>query len=151
MHVSCISHTWFIYNLNTILYQHNIYPIGTICTILAWYWRSTPQSFCNPPSCLGIPPLSLDPSLLTWKSLLWRDSRPLRSLVGCILTFPPPPSSAPHFLFPFPQRFPISNTCPPMTTLRYRLHIVRYSQVIGAEVPTVQWNQPFVYVRTYYT
>jgi hypothetical protein len=24
-------------------------------------WRSTPQSFCKPPFCLGIPPLFLEP------------------------------------------------------------------------------------------
>ncbi len=80
---------------------------------------------CKPPFCLRIPPLSLGP-LLTYLGippLVWCDSRPLRSLVGCILTFSPSP--APHPLFPFPQQFPISNTCPPTTTLRHRLHIVQ--------------------------
>jgi hypothetical protein len=71
-------------------------------------WRSTPQSFCKPPICLGIPPLFLEP-LLTYLEippLAWCDSRLLRSLVGWILTpllcspFPfPPPPTVPHFQY----------------------------------------------------
>jgi hypothetical protein len=33
--LSCILLTWFIYKLNTILYEHDIYTISTICTRLA--------------------------------------------------------------------------------------------------------------------
>jgi hypothetical protein len=68
-----------------------------------------------------------EPLFTYLESLLcvWCDSRPLWSQVACVLTFPLPlpfPSS-----FPAPQRFPNSNMCPPTTTLRHRLHIVRYN------------------------
>jgi hypothetical protein len=71
-------------------------------------------------------PLFLSFFLLTWYPSFasWCDSHPIKSLVGCILTSPP---FAPHSLFPFPQQFPISNTCPSTRTLRNWLHIVRYN------------------------
>jgi hypothetical protein len=58
-------------------------------------------------------------SLLTYlESLLCLVVRfPSTLIPGWLYTDPPP----------FPQRFPISNTCPPTMTLRYRLHTVRYN------------------------
>jgi hypothetical protein len=82
-------------------------------------------SFC----CLEIPlPTSGKPSL-TYLEIppLCRgaNSRPLRSQVGCILTPPPLPCS------PSPsQRLLLRNACPLKTTLRYRLHIVRYTSTL---------------------
>jgi hypothetical protein len=77
------------------------------------------------PLCLESLPLFLN-SLLTWlESLLCVVVRfPSTLIPGWLYTDLPPLSSP--FPFPLPQRFPISNTCPPTTTLRYRLHIVRY-------------------------
>jgi hypothetical protein len=86
-----------------------------------------PNPFLTSPfCCLEIPlPTSWKPSL-TYLEIppLCRgaNSHPLWSQVGCILT-PPPHSPAP--LSPS-QRFPLLNRCPLETTLRYRLHIVRY-------------------------
>ncbi len=88
-----------------------------ILLITLFAWKSLPPSWA--------------PFLLTWNPSFasWCDSRPLRSLVGCTLTSPPPPF-APHSLFPFSQRFPISNTCPSTTTLRHRLHIDWYTHIV---------------------
>jgi hypothetical protein len=87
-----------------------------------------PSPFPTTPfCCLEIPPLiSWNPSLtyLEIPSLCrGLNSRPLWSLVGCILT--PPPS--PPFLFLPPNGSPYSNACPPTTTLRYRLLIIQYN------------------------
>jgi hypothetical protein len=49
---------------------------------------------------------------------------PSTQVPGWLYTDLPLPSSPSPF--PFPQWFPISNTCPLTTTLRYWLHIVRY-------------------------
>ncbi len=85
---------------------------------------------------LVIPPLpekSLPCSCIPFtylESLLcvWCDSGPLWSQVACVLTSPLPLPSP--FSFPAPQRFPISTMCPPTTTLRHRLHIVRYKRCL---------------------
>jgi hypothetical protein len=69
-------------------------------------------------------PLELSPYLLgNPSSVSWRES-PSALIPGWLYTDLPPFSSP----FPFlpPQRFPFSNACPSTTTLRYRLHIVRY-------------------------
>jgi hypothetical protein len=96
-HVSCISHTWFIYNLNTIFYLHNIYKEVP-----------APNPFLTSPfCCLEIPPLISWKLHLTYLEIphLCRgaNSCPLWSLVGCK-----------------------PNACPLTTTLRYWLHIVQY-------------------------
>ncbi len=82
-------------------------------------WKSLPLLLGNLPlTYLEIPPLCRG-----------ANSHPLCSLVSCKLTPPP--------FFPIPlspsQRFPFSNACPPTTTLRYRLHIVRYTYKILAK------------------
>jgi hypothetical protein len=117
----------------TIFYLHDIYTISTI------YGGACPNPFDNP-LLLGIPyPYSLNSPLtyLDPSSVLWCDPCPLWSLVGCILTPPP--------FLPIPQRFPFSKACPPTTTLRYQLHIVRYTKVIydlkvRAKCDLWQWN-----------
>jgi hypothetical protein len=68
--------------------------------------------------------LELFPYLLgNPSSVSWRKS-PSTLIPGWLYTDPPPSSPFP---FPLPQRFPISNACPPTTTLRYQLHTVRYN------------------------
>ncbi len=76
-----------------------------------------------------------DNPFITWKSLpyllgnpsfvSWRKF-PSTLVPGWLYTEPPSPS-------PFPlspsNSFPCSNACPLKTTLRYRLHIVRYTTV----------------------
>jgi hypothetical protein len=73
-----------------------------------------PPLFPIPFYLLGIPP--------------WHVAQFPSTLVpGCLCTDLPPPFLSPHPPFPFPQRFLILNTCPPTTTSRHRLHIVRYT------------------------
>jgi hypothetical protein len=80
------------------------------------------------PFCLEIPiPVPVLPFYLLGIPPLHRGATPVHSDPWLAVNWPPPPPFAPHSLFPFPQWFPISNTCPPTTTLRYRLHIVWYS------------------------
>jgi hypothetical protein len=83
-----------------------------------------PNPFVNPP-LLGNPhPLFLDlPFYLLGIPPLRHGAIPIHS--DPWLAVYRPPLFAPHSLFPFPQRSPISNKCPPTTTLRHRLHIVR--------------------------
>jgi hypothetical protein len=86
-----------------------------------------PSPFPITPFCsLEIPRLILWNPSLTYLEIppLCRgaNSRPLWPLVGCILT--PPPSSL--FPFPPPNGSPSQMHAPPMTTLRYQLHTVRY-------------------------
>jgi hypothetical protein len=110
MHVSCISHKWFIYKHNPLLAQHihNWHDMYKISVILE---EHTPI-LLYPPSCLGIPPLFLGP-LLTYLEippLAWCESHPLRSLVGYKLTFPPFLCSP--FPFPLPLTVPHFNHVP---------------------------------------
>jgi hypothetical protein len=91
-----------------------------------------------------------NPSLTPWKlSLTYLEipslccganSRPLWSQVGYILTPPTPPIP----LSPS-QRFPLLNACPLKTTLRYRLHIVRYTSNKPAE-PTTEPADTTIFV-----
>ncbi len=117
-------------NINTIPYQHDthtqladMYKVGIISEAHGTIPLIIPLVI---PLCLESPSPVPEPLLLTWNpSFACGDSRPLWSQVTCVLTSPlplPSPSS-----FPAPQWFPISNMCPPTTTLRHRLHIVRYS------------------------
>ncbi len=97
-----------------------------ICTRLAWYQSAQPNPFDNP-LCLEIHvPVPELPSYLLGIPPFHRGAIPVHSDPWLAVYWPPPPF-APHSLFPFPQRFPISNICPSTTTLRYRLHIVRYN------------------------
>ncbi len=83
----------------------------TIPLEIPFAWK-VPPLFLNPFYLLGVPPLHV----------VWF----LSTLVpGCLCTDLPLPLPSPSS-FPAPQRFPISNTYPPTTTLRHRLHIVRY-------------------------
>jgi hypothetical protein len=76
---------------------------------------TTPSLLGNPSlTCLEIPPLCHG-----------ANSRPLWSQVGCILNAPHPP----HSPFPLPTVPTCSNACPLKTTLRYRLHTVRYNDL----------------------
>ncbi len=86
------------------------------------------------PLCLENSSPVPEPLLLTWNPsfALWCNSCPLWSLVACILTSSPLLSSPSPF--PFPQRFPISNMCPPTTTLRHWLHIFRYNNITGLNI-----------------
>jgi hypothetical protein len=92
MHVSCISHTWFIYNLNTIFYLHNIYKeMYAPCPFLI-----TP--FCRlefPPLSLGILPLLTwgNPSFVSWHKF------PSILVPGWLYTDPP---FLTHSLTPLP-------------------------------------------------
>ncbi len=71
-------------------------------------------------------PSSLNSPLTYLDSLLCVVARiPVHSDPWLAVYWPPPLSSP--FPLSFPQRFPISNTCPPTTKLRYRLHTVRYT------------------------
>jgi hypothetical protein len=81
------------------------YHWATICTRLAWYWRNTPQSFCNPPLTWESHLYPLDPFLLTWKSLLWRGATPVHSDPWLAVYWPSPP-----LLLPIP--FPLPPTVP---------------------------------------
>jgi hypothetical protein len=104
MHVSCSSHTWFIYNLNTSF-------ISCIHTLI-WYiythrlaieWSATPYWFPLPIPfyLLGIPPL------------VWCD--PIHPGLGLLVNWPPPPHSLPIpslFQFPDPLGFPQINCAP---------------------------------------
>ncbi len=95
------------------------------------YGSACPNPFDNP-LCLGTPPLiPWTPLLLNWKSLLCDVAPiPVHSDPWLAVHWPPlPPSLSSPFPFSLPQWFPISNTCPPTTTLRYRLHTVRYTRV----------------------
>jgi hypothetical protein len=66
---------------------------------------------------------------------------------GWLYTDPPP------LFFPIPlspsQRFPFSNACPPMTTLRYRLHIVQYNSteygMEGSDTYIITINAPLIW------
>ncbi len=104
-----MSHTWFIYNLNTILYYHDIHTIGMICTRLALYRRYMHNPLDNPP-CLENPSPVPEPHLLTWNPSFasWCNSCPLWSLVACVLTSSPP--FPPHPLLPLPNGSPFQ-TC----------------------------------------
>jgi hypothetical protein len=104
--------------------------ISMIYTRLARYiGGACPNPFDNPLLLGNAFLIPWTPLLLTWNpsSVPWCNPCLLWSLVGCILS--PPPLSYP-FPFPFPQQFPFSNACPPTTTLRYRLHIVRYNNIL---------------------
>ncbi len=98
--VSCISHTWFVYIVNTIFYQHNIYMEVHAPNL---FWTSP---FC----CLEIPPpTSWKPSLYLLGNpsfVSWREF-PSTLVPGWLYTDPPPPTPP----FPFPlspsQRFPL--------------------------------------------
>ncbi len=73
-------------------------------------------------------PYSLNSPLTYLESLLYVMAQiPVHSDPWLAVYWPPPSSPFP---FPLPQWFPISNTCPPMTTLWYRLYTVRYSSTI---------------------
>jgi hypothetical protein len=95
--------------------------------------------FWHPFFLLRIPPPTSWKLSLTYLEIppLCRcaNSRPLWSQVGCILN-PPPRSPIP--LSPF-QQFPLLNTYPLKTTLRYRLHIIRhkYAYLYWIHNPTV--------------
>jgi hypothetical protein len=117
--------------------------ISTTHTQLARYvqgWHYNGGTWHNsldiPLGCpLDNPPLPRKSLPCSWspftylESLLcvWCDSCPLWSQVACVLTSPPLPSPS---SFPAPQWFPISNMCPPTTTLLHRLHIVRYNNFL---------------------
>ncbi len=93
-------------------------------------WPYIKGTWQNPLGNSPLPGKSLPCSwspLTYLESLLcvWCDSRPPWSQVACVLTSPPFSSPSP---FPFPQRFPVSNTCPSTTTSQNRLHIVRYTR-----------------------
>ncbi len=127
-HVTCSSHTWFIYNLNTIL---------LLAAFTQYYDTYThidnAKSWCNP---LWIP-LANSPCWFPWQlpfpwvpptyleSLLsaWCDPRPPWSQVACKLTSLSP--FPPHSNFPTPHGLPKSIVRPSKTTSRHRLHIVR--------------------------
>ncbi len=79
---------------------------GTICTRLAWYWRSAPQSFVTPPLSWESLPYSLGPFLLTWKSLLWRGATPIHSDPWLAVNWPSPPFLCSPFPFPLPPTVP---------------------------------------------
>ncbi len=89
-----------------------------------------PNPFLTSPFCCLVipPPISWKPSF-TYLEIpplcCGANSCPLWSPVGCIL----PPPLTPPFPFPSSNGFPYSNACPLTTTLRYRLHIVRYNKV----------------------
>jgi hypothetical protein len=127
MHVSCFSHTWFTYNLNTAFISTNIHNRG--------YMFVTPltDSFLLPTpllpfyilplayiTCLNLPIYLLGNPLLCHGA----NACPLLPLVGGKLnslpsTLPPPPP---------PQRPPLVHvTCPSKTTLQYQLCTVRYN------------------------
>ncbi len=94
MHVSCSSHTWFIYNLNTSFYQLHSYNLHDTDTQInsTKLWRN-PSLF--PFQFPLLFPLILESLLLTWNpSFCVVRSRPLWSQVARELTspslFPPP-------------------------------------------------------------
>ncbi len=115
-HVTCSSHTWFIYNLNTIL----------LLTTFTQYHDTYTQIDDNKPwrNPLLIPPcqfpllIPLDNSPFSWvpptylESLLfaWCDPRPPWSQVACKLTSPSP--FPPHSIFPPPMVSPIQLCAP---------------------------------------
>ncbi len=95
------------------------------------YGGACPNPFDNPLLLRSPYPYSLNSPLTYLESLLCVVARFSSTLIPGWLYTDPPLSSP--FPFPLPQRFPISNACPPTTTLRYRLHIVRYSKVLNVE------------------
>jgi hypothetical protein len=102
--------------------------ISMIYTRLAWSTEVHAPILLIIPFCLEIPTLiPWTPLLLTWNPsfVSWREF-PSTRIPGWLYT--DPPLSSP-FPFPLPQWLPISNTCPPTTTLRYRLQTVRYSSL----------------------
>jgi hypothetical protein len=64
------------------------------------------------------------------------NSRPLLSQVGSVLKPPRPP---PPFPLSPSNGSPCSNACPLKTTLRYRLHIVRYNYVPLSQIRVQVW------------
>jgi hypothetical protein len=110
MHVSCLSHTWFIYNLNTMFIRcGHTCAIIHICTALSWiplFWPTPPPCFLLCPSstlCLSEPPLFYllrDPSFGDRGA----NVHPLSSLVSdqllapCSLTLPHPSRQHPQFM-----------------------------------------------------
>ncbi len=98
MHVSCSSHTWFIYNLNTILLlatftqQHDTYvQVDDLSTS-----RNPLTTPLDNSPCIQVPLTYLE-SLLS----VWRNPCPPWSQVACKLTSPSP------FPFPAPNGSPI--------------------------------------------
>jgi hypothetical protein len=131
--VSCFLHTWFIYNLNTILllarHTHNN-TIYTGLTLHESTWHNPLDNplvnpLGNPPSAWITLPCSRVP-LTYLESLLcvWCDPCPLWSQVACKLTSPPPGSLP--MPISRPQWSPMSIVCPSTTTSQPRLHIVWY-------------------------
>jgi hypothetical protein len=78
------------------------------------------------PLCLESPSPVPESLLLTWNPSFACGAIPFHSGPRLLVYWPPSPPF-PRRPFPCPQRFPISNMCPPTTTSRNRLHIVRYN------------------------
>ncbi len=124
-----------------------MYRISVILEVHAPILLLTPLYSEIPTPCFLTSPFT------NLESLLCIVARFPSTLIPGWLSTDLPPLCAPHSLFPFPQRSPISNTCPPTTTLWHRLHIVRYNHIIR----TIPYNLckaflisiPYSFVQVY--
>ncbi len=107
-----------------------MYKLSMIYSHLARYiqdwhhWRCMHNPLDNPldtPFCLEIPSPVPEPLLLTWNPSFACGAIPIHTGPRLLAYWSPPLLFSPS-PFPCPQRFPISNTCPPTMTSQHRLH-----------------------------